>query len=550
MSLSCLRSNSHHRRKWWKQWQHHAAFMAVAVYGSVDYKNNRTIVSAEEDNTSNANPLLEKTFVGPASDIKFPRFKDVQPHHLKSAADKQLKQMKSDFDTLIHDINTNKAKDYSAIVDQLDSLKAPLESTLAIVDHLLMVNQTDEMKFAHGLCLTPIVQCHQEVMQSPDILLALQKITKDSKLWSTLTSAQRKVVRVLILEMERNGVGLSEAEKVRFNDIQVNLSHLQAKFNSNVLKSSQRFKITLKKKSSVEQMPQSLRRLLAQNAVKDGFLSATAEEGPWVVNPDCYQSCIKHLKSRKMREVLYKAQVSRATTSPIDNTSIIQEILINRKQIANLLGFNNYADMSLDSKMAPNVKAVLDLLETLKEEVLPLVEKEMCELNSFVKLEGGEVPLEPWDIPFWSERLKENKFQIKEEDVVDYFPLESVLNGLFKLFEKLFKVRVVEYSTGQHQTWHPDVRVFHIHRMIAPKDVSTGDQAPIAVFYLDPYSRPQRKKEGNWMNPVVTRSKSLQQVVPVAHLVLNISPPLKGDEDTLMTLTEVETLFHGEMKEL
>ena len=494
-----------------------------------------------------ANPLLGKI---PSKLRPLPRYAEIQAPHVKTAVDQQMRYLRDDFDKLLLAIERGEEVGYDSIVEDFERMKAPLESTLAVVEHLLMVNQNDPLQFAHNMCLTSVIQLNQEMAQSPTIFSGLCNIKNDTKLWKSLTSTQRKVVNIQIHDMQRNGVGFTVADKEKFNNLQMNLAHLQAKFNSNVFKSSQGFKITLKKQTSVEGMPELLKRSLAQNATKEGHRMATAEAGPWVVTLDDYHPCMQHLKSRKMRQVLYQQHKAKATTEPFNNSILIHNILKDKQALANLLGFKNYAEFSLDSKMAPDIATVLNLFTVLQAKALPLAQNEMAALRDFIKNQpGGEEvaqTLMAWDIPYWSERLKENQFQLKQEELKVYFPLDRVLQGLFALIERLFAVRIEEVPAGQQQVWHSDVRLFYIFPSSSSSSPSSGQQtAPIAAFYLDPYCRPGRKKAGNWMNPMATKSEVLQQNLPVAHFVLNISPPLTKEEPALLTLDEVETLFHG-----
>lgn len=554
-------------RQLYRHW-HGLAFVTACGLSISDYHKSRTRQEAVAEVESN--PLLLYGIYA----LHLPRYAEVQSHHVKTATDYQVCRLRDDFDSLLHGIETRegqgKAMEYGSIVEELERMKAPLESTLAIVEHLLMVNQSDPLKFAHNMSLTSVIQLHQDLTQSPEVLSELYKLKTDSKTWKLLSPIQRKVVNMQIRDMQRNGVGLSTGDKNMFNELQMSLSHLQAKFNSNVFKSTQQagFKITLKKQTSVEGMPESLRHSLAHNAVKEGHPMATAATGPWVVTLDNYHACMQHLKSSKMRQVLHQQHTDKASAAPFNNSTVIHDILKDKQSLARLLGFENYADLSLDSKMAPDVAAVLDLFTTLREKAYPLAQKEMTELKEFVAAKSlsqqrggkgevaGEDKLAEWDIPYWSERLKEHKFQLTQEDLKVYFPLNGVLEGLFALIERLFAVRVEEAPRGRHQVWHPDVRVFYIFPSCspAPSSPSSSSSSPMAVFYLDPYSRPGRKRAGNWMHPMNTKSEVLRQDMPVAHLVLNITPPpLRhdknggggGGEDALLTLDEVTTLFHG-----
>ena len=267
-------------------------------------------------------------------------------------------------------------------------------------------------------------------------------------------------------------------------------------------------------------------------------MQATAENGPWTITLDfpSYFPCMKHLKNRNVREKIYRASVTKASSGESDNSVILNDILRKKRAVAKMLGYSNYAELSLAEKMAPDVSTVLNMLKMLREKSYPAAQREFAELIRYAKEKGCD-EMDLWDVPYWSERLREEKYQFEEEELRVYFPLENVLTGMFTLIERLFGVRIVA-ADGEQQVWHPDVRFFKIYESNAPSDAP-----PIAGFYLDPYSRPGEKNGGAWMNVCVGKSKVLKRI-PVAYLTCNGSPPNDG-KPSLMTFREVETLFHG-----
>jgi oligopeptidase A len=267
-------------------------------------------------------------------------------------------------------------------------------------------------------------------------------------------------------------------------------------------------------------------------------MQATAESGPWIVTLDypSYGPCMQHLKNRDIREKIYKASLTKASSGDTDNTVIINDIMRKKKGVAKMLGYDTYAELSLAQKMAPDVDTVLNMIKMLREKSLPAAQKEFEELKAFAKEKGCD-QLDLWDVPYWSERLREERYEFEEEQLRVFFPLDNVLTGMFALIERLFDVRI-EAADGEQQVWHSDVRFFKIYESGSP---SGSD--PIAGFYLDPFSRPGDKRGGAWMNVCVGKSKVLKRI-PVAYLTCNGSPPTDG-KPSLMTFREVETLFHG-----
>ena len=245
---------------------------------------------------------------------------------------------------------------------------------------------------------------------------------------------------------------------------------------------------------------------------------------------------MQHLKSREIREKLYRASVTKASSGDTDNSVLIRDIMRKKKGVAKMLGYESYAELSLAEKMAPDVSTVLNLIQMLRDQSLPAAQKEFAELKLFAKEKGCE-SMDLWDVPYWSEHLREEKYEFEEEQLRVFFPLENVLTGMFALIERLFAVRI-EAADGEQQVWHPDVRFFKIYESGAGAGAD-----PIAGFYLDPFSRPEDKRGGAWMDVCVGKSKVMKRI-PVAYLTCNGSPPTDG-KPSLMTFREVETLFHG-----
>jgi oligopeptidase A len=249
---------------------------------------------------------------------------------------------------------------------------------------------------------------------------------------------------------------------------------------------------------------------------------------------------MEHARRRDLRERAYRAYITRASSGELDNEPLIRRILALRREEAGLLGFESYAALSLDSKMAPDVAAVERMLEELREASFEAAKRDLEELRAFARERGAAEAddLQLWDVAFWAERLREHRFDYSEEDLRPYFPLPVVLEGLFGLAKRLFDVDIVA-ADGSAPVWHPDVRFFRV------RDAGGADRA---AFYLDPYSRPAEKRGGAWMDECVGRSRLLARPgesvrLPVAHLVCNGTPPVDG-RPSCMTFDEVTTLFH------
>ena len=291
----------------------------------------------------------------------------------------------------------------------------------------------------------------------------------------------------------------------------------------------------------MEGLPASLLELAAQLARDAGEEGASAERGPWRIGLDapCYIPFMEHARRRDLREQLYRAYVTRASSGETDNTPLIRRILALRREEARILGYADFAEVSLASKMARDVDAVEQLLVELRDASVDAARAEVEALRELAREEGAPEAedFQVWDVLFWAERLRERRFAYTDEELRPYFPLPRVLDGLFGLANRLFDV-TIEAADGETAVWHPDVRFFRVRN-------ESGE--PIAAFFLDPYSRPGEKRGGAWMDECVGRSSLLADGdgvrLPVAYLVCNQAPPT-GGRPSLMSFDEVETLFH------
>ncbi|GKB14269.1 probable cytosolic oligopeptidase A, partial [Tanacetum coccineum] len=344
-----------------------------------------------------------------------------------------------------------------------------------------------------------------------------------------------------IKEAVLSGVSLDDSKREEFNKIEQELTKLSRKFDENVLDATKKFEKLITDKKEIEGLPATSLGLAAQTASSKGHENATAENGPWMITLDApsFMSVMQHAKNRALREEIYRAYISRASSGELDNTPVIEQILKLRLEKAKLLGYNNYAEVSMATKMATVSKAE-ELLEKLRSASWNAAVQDMEDLRQFAKSQGAPEAdeLTHWDTTFWSERLRESKYEINEEELRPYFSLPKVMEGLFSLVKMLFGIDV-EPADGLAPVWNADVRFYRI------KD-SSGK--PISYFYFDPYSRPAEKRGGAWMDEVVARSRILSDDktsvrLPIAHMVCNQMPPV-GEKPSLMTFREVETVFH------
>lgn len=475
------------------------------------------------DATITKNPLL----IGKG----LPPFNEIKAEQVVPA----MTQILQELDEGISKLEENVTPTWAGLVEPLTELEERLGWSWGIVGHLMSVQNSPELREAYETMQPEIIKFYNKLSQSKPLYEAFKGI-KTSAEWDKLESAQQRIVESSIRDFELSGVGLEGEVRDQFNQIQLESAELSTKFSNNVLDATKAFKLELTDKQEVDGLPPSALGLMAQMAKAAGNEAATPENGPWVVTLDSpsYVPFMKYATNRELREKLYKAFVSRASSGELDNRGNIDRILELRKEKANILGFANFAELSLARKMAPNVAAVQQLQDELRGASYDAAVKEFAELKAFSEQED----LKNWDVSYWAEKQREAKFDFNEEELRPYFSLPKVLDGLFDLAKRIFGVTITA-ADGKASIWHQDVRYFQIEK-------ENGDA--IAFFFLDPYSRPAEKRGGAWMNDCIGRAKmtvegKTETRLPVAYLTCNQTPPV-DDKPSLMTFSEVTTLFH------
>ncbi|WP_417382071.1 M3 family metallopeptidase [Gimesia sp.] len=464
-----------------------------------------------------------------------PRFDRIEPQHIQSAVKALLEQSKAG----LKKIEDEAQPTWEGLMRPLEELDYPWERSWGSVGHLLGVKNTPEIREAYESVLPDIVAFSLSARQSKPIYQALIAL-RDSENWNTLNEAQKRIIEKRILSAELAGIGLSGEQLTRFNDIATELSSLSTKFANNVLDATKAFTLIITSADDVAGFPDSLKQLTAQSYNswddKTPEVEATPEEGPWRISLDfpCFGPFMQHCRNRTLREKVYRAFITRASEGEIDNTPLIPQILKLRKEKAQLLGYANFAEVSLAEKMASSIDAVFEMEERLRTASFDNGQQDLKDLQEFAAAQGETEPIIQWDFAFWSERLREQRFSYTDEELRPYFSLEKVLDGLFHLVNRIFGITVTQV-TEDIPVWNKDVRYFNI----ADESGET-----IAGFYLDPYARPADKRGGAWMDDCLGRKLINGKVqLPVAHLVCNSTPPV-GSKPSLMTFREVETLFH------
>ena len=367
--------------------------------------------------------------------------------------------------------------------------------------------------------------------QNRRLFYAYRVIAKSAD-FSTLDIAQQKIIRNALRDFKLSGVDLSIEKKQRFKEINQELSSHASQYEENLLDATNAWTKLISHKRDLAGLPESALAQAQQTAASQG------EEG-WMItlHGPSYQAVMTYADDRKLRREHYEAYCTRASdqgphAGHWDNTLIMEQILTLRHEKARLLGFNNYAELSLATKMANSPADVLDFLQDLATKSWRHARNDLVELREFSKQHYDVSDLESWDIAYYSEKMRQHFFQLSQEEVKSYFPISRVLPGLFSIVERLYGLNISEIE--DFDSWHPDVRFFHITD-------STGEIR--GQFYTDLYARP-KKRGGAWMDDCAGRIKLDDGVqIPVAYLTCNFTPPA-GNDPALLTHDEVITLFH------
>ena len=457
-----------------------------------------------------------------------PPFDAIEAEHVVPAMKIVLSELEAELERAEREAEPT----WKGAVESVQAIGEKLGRPWGVVGHLLGVRNREELRAAHEQVQPAVVEFSLRIGQSRPLFEALQAL-REGPGFAALDETQQRIVETMLRDARHSGVGLEGEARERFNAIQREQAELSTRFSNNVLDATKAFGLVLRTREEVAGLPVSLLQLAAQAARESGEDTATAEQGPWRITLDfpSYGPFLQHSQRRDLREQVYRAGITRASEGERDNAPLIRRILELRREEARLLDFEDFAALSLDSKMAPDVGAVESMLEELRVASWDSSHRDLAELADLARQSGAPEAdaFAPWDLAFWAERLRENRYAYTDEELRPYFPLPRVLEGLFALAERLFGV-AIEAADGEAPIWHPDVRYFRVRE----------EGRDIAAFYLDPYSRPAEKRGGAWMDECIGRAPGR---TPVAYLVCNQAPPVEG-KPSQMTFSEVETLFH------
>ena len=462
-----------------------------------------------------------------------PRYDEIKPEHVAEAVEKMISEVERGAARVEAD---PALPAWASVIEELNTLEDWFTRVWGAVSHLNVVRNEAALREVYQAAQPKVVALGLRLNQSAALYRKLLAI-KEGPQWAGLDAGQRRAVDNRLLSARLAGIALEGEKKERFNKIEEELSQLATTFTNNVIDATKEFKLVLKGKAEADGLPPSAREMLAHSyARQNPPAKPDPENGPWLLTLDApvYLAYMQFAKDRALREKLYRAFVSRASSGEKDNTPLMGRILELRAEKAALLGYKNYAEVSLAAKMAGGVAEVNALLEELLKAAQAPARAELAEITALANASGQAGALQHWDVAYWAKRLEEKKFGYTDEELKPYFSLEKVLAGMFSLVNRLFGV-TVKAADGEARTWHKDVRFFK---------VSDASGRQIAAFFLDPYSRPENKRGGAWMD-VVAMKRVAPGVdrLPVATLVCNFTPPV-GDKPSLMSFGEVTTMFH------
>lgn len=471
------------------------------------------------------NPLLEFD--------RLPDFAAIRAEHIRPAVEQVLTQNRASLQALESDRDTRAHPDWHNLMDVLDDLDDRLSKVWSAASHLNGVCNTPEIRQAYNDCQPLITEYYSALGQNRELYARVEALSLRSDELG-LDCSQRKILRDTLLDFRLAGISLPAAEQKRFADIQTRLSDLSNRFGNNVLDATMAWHKHITDKAELTGVPEMSISAAAEAA-------AQKELSGYLLTLDfpCYHAVLTYADNADLRAEMYRAFATRASSfadKKLDNHDIIREILRLREEMAKLLGYACYAELSVARKMAKSVDQVNSFLDDLVTYSRPAAEREYKELCDFARDQFAIAQLNAWDVSYYSEKLRKQNYDVSQQELRVWFPVDKVRKGLFSIVETLYGVQVERDLAGN--VWHPGVEFYNISR----------DGAIVARFYFDLFTR-QGKRGGAWMADCRARrlltdqGTAVAQQIPVAYLICNFAPPTGGNP-ALLTHNEVTTLFH------
>ena len=467
-----------------------------------------------------SNPLLEN--------LTLPAFSRIRPEHVEPAVDQLLEEHRALLTSLLEKPGGHT---WETLFQPLEEKDDQLDRAWSPVRHLHSVADNDALRAAYNVCLPKLTDHATELGQNEDLFRACKALAEGDE-YAGLDIPRQKIINNALRDFRLSGIDLGQQEKNRYKELQQRLSKLQTRFEENLLDATHGWTRPVTDKALLGGLPDTALELAAETARR-------RDQAGWLFTLEypSYQPVMIYADDRQFRQEMYTAYNTRASelgpnAGKWDNGPLMTEILSLRQELAALLGYRNYAEYSLVKKMADVPDDVMAFLHDLAARSKAVAQQELAGLEKFAAEEYGLQDLQAWDIPYYSEKLRQKKFDFSQEDLRPYFPADQVVEGLFSVVNRLYGLSIS--SREGIEAWHPDVRFFEI------KDDSGRLRGG---FYLDLYARPQ-KRGGAWMDECVIRRLNNGAVQsPVAYLTCNFTPPVSG-KPSLLTHDEVLTLFH------
>lgn len=458
-----------------------------------------------------------------------PPFSQIQPDQVQAAVTQAIADCKQKISDVLAQRDPHT---WDSLIAPLEEVNDRLARVWSPVSHLNSVLNSEALRAAHDACLPLLSEFQTYVGQHEGLYQAYRELAESDD-FPLLSGAQRKEIQNTLRDFRLSGIGLPAEAQQRYGEIQARLSELASRFSNNVLDATQGWTRLVTDEADLTGLPQSAQAAARQLAEQKG------QQG-WLFTLDIpsYLPVMMYADNRALRAELYEAFTTRASdqgpnAGKWDNSAIMTELLSLRRELALLLGFGNYAELSLATKMADKTEQVVGFLSDLAAKSLPQGKAELEEIRTFAAEQHGQSELAAWDLPYYAEKLKQHKFSISDEQLRPYFPANKVVKGLFEVVRRVFGIKVRERLGID--TWHPDVRFY---------DIFDAEDELRGSFYLDLYAR-EHKQGGAWMDVCLGRryrqDGSLQK--PVAYLTCNFNGPVDG-KPALFTHNEVVTLFH------
>jgi len=467
------------------------------------------------------NPLLENHTL--------PAFDRIQPEHVIPAIDQLLEENRETVEQLV---SITSGFSWDNFVQPLEDMDDRLNRAWSPVSHLHSVRDNEALRKAYSECIGKLSDYATEMGQHEGLYKGFKAVAESDE-YARLVPAQKKIIDNALRDFRLSGIELNGEDRATYRRLQQELTKLQTRFEENLLDATQAWKKHVIDQDMLSGLPQSVLGYLEQSARQNGF-----DEG-WLLTLDfpCYLPVMQYADDAGLRRELYTAYNTRASAEAgndpqWDNSAVMVDILNKRQEIARLLGFASYADLSLAKKMATTPRQVLDFLTELADKSGPVAQTDLEQVNRYAREKYNIDTLDAWDIAYYSEKLKQAAFRFTDEDLRPYFSVPNVLKGLFGVVQRLYEldIRPREGVT----IWHDDVMFY---------DIYNGSGELQGSFYLDLYAR-QHKRGGAWMDECVVRRKLASGIqTPVAYLTCNFTPPV-GGKPALITHDEVITLFH------